>query len=160
MTNRNAIVKTSMRTLVILVLSFTCLFVADTYSQTVANSLVTNRQIYLRNLELSGISGSRRAINTELGVRRAANSSLRQSREALKRNRFIRKEKTKLKNDYCGKKYNSYVQHECYAYDFYENPRDSVLLQFNELVVLRKTKNDYYLICLGGQEFYVLRDEE
>ncbi len=149
-----------MRTLVILILSLTCLFIADTYSQTIPNNLASNRQIYLRNVQLSGIADSRRAINNELGIRRAANSSLRQGREALKRSRFIRKEKTKLKNDLCGKKYNAYVQHECYAYDFYENPQDSVQLQLYELVVLSKTKNDYYKICLSGQEFYVLRDGE
>ena len=139
-----------MRTYVLLFF-LSCFFIADSYAQ------ARTRSVVLRRAEARRFNAPAVAINGEVGTISAANSSLRRSRDALRNSYFIRRERTKLRNNLCQKKYNAFVQKVCYAYDALEVPQDSVLLQKDELVVLRKSKKDYYKICLAGEEYYVRR---
>jgi len=102
----------------------------------------------------------RREIYSELTIRKEANRSMRYSRELLARKRFVRKEKTKIKDQSCQKKYNAYIQHDCIAQSSLNNPSESFELFRDELVVMTKQKKDYYELCIVGETFYVLRKGE
>ncbi len=141
---------------------------ADEAAETILNNnrqyiRVLNRNVnFYRRPEFSVARSNRRAIKNDLALTKQANASMRDAREQLKNKRLIRKEKIELdvENPPCNKEYNSYVQHACYAYNDPEQPQDSVLLEQYEITVLLKNKKKYYKVCLNGEEYYVLKNQE
>jgi hypothetical protein len=132
-------------------------------NNSIQNARALNRTInFYRQAQYNLSRSASRVINNELELQKRANSSMRQAREQLKNILLIRKEKidTVIDNPNCKKEFNSYVQHECFAFNDPKQPRDSVLLQEYELTVLLKQKKKYYKLCLNGEEYYVLRKHE
>lgn len=126
----------------------------------IGNGAWQSRVITRRGTNVNRIITGRREIDSELTLRKQANRSLRDAREALARKRFIRKEKSKKKDESCQKAYNAYVQNDCIAYNSKDNPTESFQLWRNELVVLKKQKKDYYELCIIGESFFVFRESE
>lgn len=117
----------------------------------------TERTIYYRKKAQKNKRSSRARLNQELKLTRDANASMRKAREAIAAKEIIRKEKSSVQNESCDKKFNSYVQHQSYAYNHPTNHQDSVLLRRDELIVLLKRKKYHYKICIEGDTYYVLR---
>ena len=119
----------------------------------------SRRAIVYRNNAQRNHRTYRTRLNQEMNLTKEANASMRIAREALKAKKIIRKEKSDIMYESCDKKYNSYVQHECYAYNHPTNHMDSILLHRNELTVLLKKKKYHYKVCIDGETYYVLRED-
>jgi len=119
-----------------------------------------SRTISRRGKSVNQDFTGRREIYSELTIRKEANRSMRQSREILARKRFVRKEKSKIMDHSCQKKYNAYIQNDCIAHSSLSQPSESFELFKDELVVMTKQKKNYYELCIVGETFYVLRENE
>ncbi len=114
--------------------------------------------VYRNRAQRANRTNARSRLNQELQLTKQANASMRKAREAIAAKEIIRKEKSKLYHEGCGTKYNSYVQHQSYAYDHPTNHQDSILLHRDELVVLLKKKKYHFKLCIDGSSYYVLRE--
>lgn len=119
-----------------------------------------SRTITRRGSSVNRDFSGRREIYSELTIRKEANRSMRNSREILARKRFVRKEKSKIVDHSCEKKYNAYIQHDCLAHTSLIKPSESFELFRDELVVLAKQKKNHYELCILGETFYVFRKDE